>query len=154
MGSIDWDTELAQIEREFNRHHPNPATSQKSTPLPTSDRPAQGGGGYSAFAVWARLVLVVALAGSLAFWPYARDCGIGLYAFMGAGGMVVIGGIWVGACTWRSRMGFAHTLALVLMFAGIGAVGHQVLQRIGYARINPSDPPTWRCSAPGGQGLH
>jgi len=98
--------------------------------------------------VQARLVLVVVLAGAIVMWPYARECGPGLFAFMGAEAVIVVGGLWLVACTWRSRMAKTHGVALVLVLWGLMLIGHQILPRIGYAKSNPANPPRWWCVAP------
>jgi len=97
--------------------------------------------------VHARLLLVTVLAGAVVAWPYSRECGPGLFAFMGAEGMIVAGGLWLMACTWRSRMAKTHGVALVLVLWGLMLIGHQVLPRIGYAKTNPAKPARWVCAA-------
>jgi len=144
MGSINWNAELAKLEREFDGRPPKPTAGeirQHRAAQEKSDRQA------SELAVWARLVLVAALAGALGFWPYSRECGAGLYTFLGAGAMVVVGGAWVSTCTWRRRLALAHVLALALVLGGIGVVASQILPRVGYARVAPSNPVHWSCPA-------
>jgi len=145
MQKINWEIELAKLEREFDGRPPNPtrpSLAVQPAPRPgVSERAA-------ALAVWVRVVLVAALAGALAVWPYARSCGPGLFAFLGACAMIVLGGVWVSVCTWRSRMAFAHTLGFGLVLAGLVAVGLQVLPRIGYAKVDPGHPLQWVCPAP------
>jgi len=144
MSPINWDRELAKIEREFDGLPPEPRRPDPRVRLLVPEPgPAVDNG--SPIAVWARLTLVASLPAALAFWPYARECGLGLYAFLGAGAMIGVGGIWVASCTWRNRMGFAHSLALGLVLAGLVVVGMQVLPRVGYARVDPSHPPRWQC---------
>lgn len=144
MTSINWKSELAKLEREFNGQPPRPSTTEIRQQR-TAQAQAEKRG--SDLAVWARLVLVAALAGGLAFWPYARDCGAGLYTFIGAGAMVLFGGLWVATCTWRNRLAFAHVLALLLMLGGTAVIADQILPRIGYARVDPSNPARWSCPA-------
>jgi hypothetical protein len=96
--------------------------------------------------VWARLGLVFVLSASIVMWPYAAECGIGLWAYMGAEGTIVLGGLWVAICTWRQRMPGVHALALVLALWGLMLTGHQVLVRTGYADIDAANPPRWSCS--------
>jgi hypothetical protein len=144
MSSIDWNSELAKLEREFDGKPPKPTVAEIRKRRAAQERTAER---VSNSAVWARLVLVAALAGALGFWPYARECGAGLYTFMGAGAMVFLGGVWVVTCTWRNRLPYAHFLALVLMLAGMAVVAHQVLPRVGYAAVDRLDPPLWSCPA-------
>ncbi len=148
MSSINWNVELKKLEREFDGKPPAPARPSSAELRQQAAARRQVEDKAAALGVWARIILVAALAGSLGFWPYARECGPGLFTFMGAGTMVMIGGLWVAFCTWRNRMALAHTLALVMLLAGLIAVGHQVLPRVGYARIDPRNPPLWQCQAP------
>ncbi|NUO37564.1 MAG: hypothetical protein HOQ31_03065, partial [Gemmatimonadaceae bacterium] len=94
---------------------------------------------------WTRLLLVVALAAGLSFWPYARACGLGLYGFLGAECAVVIGGAWVAVYSWRRRAGRAHIASFVMLLVGIGMLGLEVLPRVGYAKTNPLQPAAWAC---------
>lgn len=144
MSSINWNVELAKLEREFDGRRPKPTAGeirQHRAVREQSDRRA------SNLAVWARLILVGALAGALGFWPYTRECGWGLYTFMGAAAMVLVGGVWVSICTWRHRLAIPHVLAFLLVLGGIGVVAHEVLPRVGYARVDPSRPLRWSCPA-------
>ena len=97
--------------------------------------------------VQARLLLVASLAGAIVLWPYSRECGPGLFTFIGAEAMIVSGGLWLVACTWRSRMAKTHGAALVLVLWGLMLIGHQVLPRIGYAKTDPAKPARWLCVA-------
>jgi len=144
MNSINWNAELARLEREFDGRPPRPTPTEIRMHRAVRE---QADKRAADLAVWARLVLVALLAAALGFWPYARECGAGLYTFIGAGAMVFAGGLWVATCTWHSRLAFTHVLALVLMLAGMAIVAHQVLPRVGYARVDPSNPPQWSCPA-------
>lgn len=145
MSGIDWDTELPKLEREFDGLPPRPTPAELRARRATPERSNEPA---TALGVWARLMLVAVLAGALGFWPYARDCGAGLFTFMGAGTMIAVGGVWVSVCTWRNRMALTHALALLLVLVGLAAVGHQVLPRIGYARSDPVNPQQWSCPSP------
>ena len=93
-----------------------------------------------------RVAIVVALAAAIVFWPYRRDCGVGLFTYLGAEGMVVAGGLWLMTCTWRHRMARMHGVALVTMLWGLMLVAHQVLPRVGYAKSDPASPSRWTCT--------
>ena len=148
MSDIDWKTELRKIEREFDGLPPEPSpaeirarrAAEQRTERRRKERAVRLG-------VQARLVLVVVLAGAIGLWPYPRDCGRGLFAFMGAEAMIVAGGLWVVAWTWRSRMAKTHGVALVLVLWGLMLIGHQVLPRIGYAKTDAGNPARWWCVA-------
>ena len=66
---------------------------------------------------------------------------------MGAEGMIVLGGLWVAACTWRWRLAKTHAAALLVVLCGIALLAAEVLPRVGYARTDPRDPPRWACVA-------
>ena len=95
-----------------------------------------------ALGVWARLVGVVILGAAMLYWPYARSCGLGLATYMASTTMVVVGGIWVTACTWITRMPRTHVAAMLVSLWGLGLLTFEVLPRIGYA----SAQATWMCS--------
>ena len=91
-------------------------------------------------------LLGAALCGAGVLWPYAQECGLGLYAYLGAESMIVVGGVWVAACTWRQRMAGLHAFALLVALWGLALTGHQVLARTGYVHIEGDRLPQWSCS--------
>jgi len=93
----------------------------------------------------ARLVLVAALGVALALWPYERECGSGLFGFLGVELMIVVGGAWVAFTTWRYRLPRMHTLSLFIILAGLGLFAAEVLPRVGYASVDPKHPPSFSC---------
>jgi hypothetical protein len=148
MSEVDWNTELRKIEREFDGLPPEPSPAELRARRAAEQRAQQRRKERAAkLGVHARLLLVTVLAGAVVAWPYSRECGPGLFAFMGAEGMIVAGGLWLMACTWRSRMAKTHGVALVLLLWGLMLIGHQVLPRIGYAKTNPAKPALWVCAA-------
>ena len=92
-------------------------------------------------ALWARLLLGVALGVAMTQWPYPRGCGVPLSGYLGAVAMVILAGGWIAVSSWRLRVGVVHTLALMLLFWGIVLAAEQALPRVGYA----SERATWRC---------
>jgi hypothetical protein len=84
---------------------------------------------------------VLALALALPVWPYARACGLGLLAYLGAVGVLVAAGAWAAANAWRHRRPVAHVLALGAIAWGVALAAREVLPRVGYARV----PATWTC---------
>lgn len=146
---VDWKTELRKIEREFEGLPPEPTAAQIRTARLAAERADQRRSERKTmWGVYGRLALVVALAGAIVLWPYRHACGPGLLAFMGAEGMIVAGGLWLMACTWRARMAKTHGAGLVLLLWGLMLIGHQVLPRIGYAKTDAVNPPQWRCGSP------
>jgi hypothetical protein len=129
----DWDKELAAIDRAIE-HAPAPA-APPATPVAAAS--LRG----SASRAWARVGLVLALAAALPFWPYPRDCGIGLVMFLGAVGILLIAGIWGAVVSWKHRRPVAHVLALAAVAWGAALTARELLPRVGYARVSA----TWTC---------
>ena len=147
MTEIDWTTELRKVDREFQGLPPEPTAEELREWRLADEREQRRRDELNGAAgAWTRLFLVVALAGALYFWPYARDCGVGLYGYLGAEGAVVLGGIWVGIYSWRRRAPRAHVVALVMMLCGATLIATEVLPRVGYANIDPTRPPAWSCA--------
>jgi hypothetical protein len=142
MAEIDWNTELRKIEREFNGLPPEPSPSQLRAQRAAEQRAQQKKTERSqTIGVWARLALIAGLGAGLGFWPYPRECGTGLFAYVAAEGLLVTGGLWVAVCTWRYRMPRMHILASAIVLGGLGLLELEVLPRIGYARANAA----WWC---------
>jgi hypothetical protein len=91
--------------------------------------------------VWARLVVVAILGVAILWWPYGRSCGLGLATYLVATAMIIVGGLWVVACTWTCRMARTHAIAMLVALWGAGLIAAEVLPRIGYAR----HPAAWLC---------
>ena len=153
MSEIDWNVELRKIEREYDGLPPEPSANalraRRAAELrerqEAAERIALVGG-------WARLVLVTTLAVALYWWPHARGCGLDLAAFLGAEAMVAVGGLWVAVFTWRHRLATGHTLALVLLIAGLARVAVQTLPRLGYATFAGVPADGWLCAAGSARG--
>lgn len=146
MSEINWKTELRKTEREFSGLPPEPTAEdirlwRIQEEADQRRRSALNG----AVGAWTRLLLVIALAAGLSFWPYARACGPGLYGFLSAECAVVIGGAWVAVYSWRRSAGRAHIAAFLILLVGIGMLALEVLPRVGYAKTNPLQPATWAC---------
>ncbi|HZE76769.1 MAG TPA: hypothetical protein VE091_15755 [Gemmatimonadales bacterium] len=136
----DWDKELAAIDRAMERQPQLPAgaarpevPSRSAAPVAAPPAGAPLARGAKATA-WLRVFLVLLLAGAMPFWPYGRGCGFGLFAYMAAAGVVVLGGAWAAVSTWHRRRPMAHVLALLVTLWGIGLLAAEVLPRVGYAR--------------------
>jgi hypothetical protein len=78
---------------------------------------------------------------ALTQWPYPHECGWRLGGYLGAVGMVVLSGAWVGFASWRLRSGVVQILAQVLFYWGVVLAAEQVLPRIGYA----AETASWAC---------
>jgi hypothetical protein len=100
------------------------------------------------FAVWARLGVVAALSAAMLWWPYPRTCGAGLAAYLGATSMILVGGLWVVACTWIVRMPRTHAFAMLVTLYGLGMITAEILPRVGYAKPDAAHPAIWACAEP------
>jgi membrane protein YdbS with pleckstrin-like domain len=146
MAQDDWSVQLKKIEREFEGLPPEPSPAFKKLQSEeerraqerTRQRAAMIGGG-------ARLVLVFALGVALALWPYERECGSGLLGFLGVEVVIVVGGLWVALTTWRYRLPKMHTLSLLIILTGLILIAAEVLPRVGYASVDPKNPPSFTC---------
>ncbi len=154
MSEIDWATELRKIEREYDGLPPEP-TPAELTRKRAAERREQERVRDSALRIgaWGRAALVVALATAINFWPYFRGCGVGLFAYVGAETMVVASGLWLVVWTWYGRMGRTHILAMAMVLWGLGLLAAETLPRVGYAQVDPQNPPSWFCAAPEGTSL-
>jgi hypothetical protein len=149
------------IEREVDRllaqlnqvgpgpaHHPGaprhgvkpPTARPRSTGVaPSTDALSHG----DVRALWWRVLLGVTLGVAMTQWPYPHGCGVALLGYLGAVGMVLLTGAWIGFASWKLRSGLTHILSLILLYWGIVLAAEQILPRIGYA----ADRASWRCSA-------
>jgi hypothetical protein len=94
-------------------------------------------------ALWARVLLGVALGGLMTQWPYPNECGPSLLLYLGAVATVMLTASWIAFASWKLRSAAAHIVSLILFFWGIVLAGEQVLPRIGYA----AERASWRCPA-------
>ena len=143
MAEIDWNTELRKIEREFNGLPPEPSPAQLRAQRAAEQRAQQKKTERAqAIGIWARLALIGGLGAGLAFWPYPRECGPGLMAYLAAEALILTGGLWVAIYTWRYRMPRLHLLASAIVLVGLGLLEIEVLPRVGYARATG----VWWCA--------
>jgi hypothetical protein len=147
MSEIDWKAELRKTEREYSGLPPEPTAEEiRLWRIEEEAEKRRRDALNGAVGAWTRLLLVIALAAGLSFWPYARACGPGLYGFLGAECAVVLGGAWVAVYSWRRRAGRAHMTSFIVLLVGVGMVALEVLPRVGYAKTNPLQPPAWACA--------
>ncbi len=138
----DWDKEMAEIDKVIAR---GPAPTGAAAPVPAA--PSSGrtlpapGGRKAALGTWFQVLLGGLLAAGMTQWPYSHGCGLWLFLYLGAAGVVVIAGLWGALSSWRRRMGLAHTMAMLVVLAGLVLVAREVLPRTGYARQSAS----WLC---------
>ena len=146
MADDDWSTKLKKIEREFQGLPPEPSPAFKKLQS-EEERRAQERAKQrvAAMGAGARLILVFALFGALAIWPYENDCGSGLFGYLGAEAAIVAGGLWVAFTTWRARLPKMHALSLLIILVGLVLIAAEVLPRTGYATVDPKHPPAFWC---------
>jgi hypothetical protein len=113
-------------------------SSFAARPLPRA-RPIKAP--MSSAAVWSCVGLGVLLGAALPQWPYAKACGWWLALYMAAVETVVVAGIWGARVSWKSRLGFAHTIAVLTIMWGLALTAQEVLPRAGYAKVRLA----WRC---------
>ena len=146
MSHIDWNTELRKIEREFSGLPPEPSQAQKQAKRAAEQRAQERKDMQSAFVgALLRMFVVAGLAVGLVFWPYARACGVGLFSYMGAEVLVLVGGVWTNTITWRARLSRLHILSLALVLWSLVALAADVAPRVGYARTSSGQPLPWAC---------
>jgi hypothetical protein len=142
----DWSTKLKKIEREFEGLPPEPSPAFKKMQS-EEERRAQERAQQRAAMIGAsaRLILVFMLFVALAIWPYANECGSGLFGYLGTKAVIVAGGLWVAFTTWRARLAKMHALSLMIVLVGLILIAVDVLPRIGYATVDPKNPPQLWC---------
>lgn len=149
MSEIDWNTELKKIERQFDGLPAEP-TAADLRARREADRETQRKREERALAFGAacRLAVVVTLAIAINFWPYARGCGFGLLAYLGAGTAVILGGLWAGVWTWRGRTAAMHAVAMIAVAWGLVLITTQLAPRAELGKTMSGASPAWWCPAP------
>ncbi|MBP2648946.1 MAG: putative rane protein [Gemmatimonadetes bacterium] len=141
-GPRDWDKDLAAVDKAIESWKATtPGTSPgsaKAAPVvvAAAKEPAKG-----AMATWLRVLLVLAFAIAVPFWPYPRGCGINLFLYLGVISLLVVAGLWGAASSWGRRLGNAHILSLLTVVWGLALLAAEVLPRIGYA----AHQARWMC---------
>jgi hypothetical protein len=142
----DWDAELKKIDRRLESISDEALLPAKNAPTPAARAEiVEKQRATTTLGVMARLILAVALGVGIAFWPYSARCGLGLFGYLGAVGVLMAAGVWSSIWTWRHRAARAHVLSLLLILWGgvLGAI--DILPRMGYAKPTPDHPAVWMC---------
>ena len=142
--STDQTAMAGDVDRLLRQLSPEAAAHVRPRPSPAPPRPQiarpRAPAGPTALGVWGRVALTTLAGGAMTQWPYAV-CGFPLAAYLAAIAVVLVAGVWAAHAAWRTGMGAAHVLAIVLLFTAAGLGALQVLPRLGYAPVET----TWRC---------
>jgi hypothetical protein len=144
----NWASQLKKIEREFDGLPPEPSLAAQKMQTEAERRAKEKAQQRAAMlGAGARLVLVFALGAAIVMWPYSRECGWGWFGYLGVEGVIVLGGLWVAATTWRGRLAKMHAFSLLVVLAGLVLIAAEILPRMGYAVTDPRHPPQMWCPA-------
>ena len=147
MSETDWNVELRRIEREYQGLPPERTRTQlrlqKIQEIATKERFSER---LALVGIWARLVLVAALTLSLFWWPYGRQCGMPLIAFLLSYATAIVGGVALAIRTWRDRMAWAFLASSVCVVFAWTIIAAHTLPRLGYSPAGGVSTG-WSCSA-------
>ena len=153
---MNWNTQRPQTARERDGFHPKGARAQRPRrPSKTEFRLAriqEISAKYafydrlSVIGVWTRLVLIGALTVALFWWPYGRDCGFGLVAFLGSNATAIVAGLALSARTWRDRTPWPFTGSLLFVALAWAVIALHTLPRLGYSGSGAA-VAGWYCAA-------
>lgn len=144
--SRNWDAEMKKIDKQLESISDEALLPAKTAATPAAKAHAeQKQATTSTLGVMIRLVLAAALGVGMAFWPYSVRCGVGLFGYLAATGLVMGAGIWTAVWTWRHRSSRGHVLSLLIMLWGALLGAREILPRIGYATPTEQHPAIWLC---------
>lgn len=157
MAERDWEKELAAIDRQIasvpDERLAAAASTRASPPGPGATRSAPAAApanrGARPWVIWMQVVITLAAAVSLWYWPWPARCGAPLMGFVAAAVGVAVMGLWTAVGTWRQRQGLAHTMALLVVVWGLVVAGRDVLPRVGYAIPTAEHGAQWSCTVQG-----
>ena len=140
-GPRDWDKDLAAVDKAIESWKAttpgtSPSSSKPAPVVAAAPEPRKG-----AMSTWLRVLLVLALAIAVPFWPYPRGCGINLFLYMGVISLLVVAGVWGATSSWGRRLANAHILSLLTVLWGLALLAVEILPRIGYA----AHAAAWMC---------
>lgn len=144
--SKNWDEELKKIDKQLESISDEALLPARNAPTPAAKAEAVSRqASTSTLGVMLRLVLSLLLGVGILFWPYGTRCGLPLFGYLAAAGLISITGIWSALWTWRHRSGRGHLMSLLLVLWGALIAANEVLPRIGYARPSEAHPAVWMC---------
>ena len=142
----DWDREMREVDKLLAKLPEADPTLGRGVPtIPVSPRPgmhpvgAPGGGrarGRDWLSTWFRVGLGLVLGIGMLAWPYTHGCGLKLVFYLIGATTVSVAGVWSAISSWKRRLGFAHTLSIILVLWGLVLAAREVLPRVGYAKTD------------------
>jgi hypothetical protein len=162
MTDRNWEQELAKIDKQLASVSDDQLRQQANAPragvpantsakpavaakAPVPVAPSKGVGSWFA---WLQLIVAIAAATGLWFWPWETRCGLNAVAFTAATGAVTLVGLWSAIGSWKHRQAYAHILSFAVMIWGLVLGAREVLPRVGYAIPSMARPAGWQCEAP------
>ncbi|BAH38209.1 MAG TPA: hypothetical protein DGD08_07180 [Gemmatimonas aurantiaca] len=162
MSNKNWDAELAKIDKQLasisdeqllatpaNAPAPGAAPTRgaptRSLPAGNAPAPAATVAAGRSWVSWVKVIIAVAAAAGMMFWPWPARCGGPLMGFTAATGVVALLGAWSAIGTWRHRLGLAHVASLLVTVWGLALGAREVLPRVGYAIPTEARAATWSC---------
>jgi hypothetical protein len=173
MSDRNWEAELAKIDKQLASISDEqlmataaPAPTKggvaakalpagKAAPAKgsaTMPAPSMTAGAGKPWVSWLKVLIAVAAAAGLMFWPWPGKCGAPLMGFTAATGAVALLGLWSAVGTWRHRLGWAHVASLLVTVWGVALGAREVLPRVGYAVPTAERGAGWSCPAGSTEG--
>ncbi len=141
-----WDEELKKIDKQLESVSDEALLPARNAPTPQARQEALAKQATTTtLGVALRLLLSVGLGVGMLFWPYSARCGLGLFGYLAATGVVALSGVWSSVWTWRHRSSKGHILSLLLILWGGVLAAVEVLPRTGYSLPTPDHPAVWLC---------
>ncbi|MBL8962297.1 MAG: hypothetical protein JNJ98_20710 [Gemmatimonadetes bacterium] len=144
--SKNWEEEMKKIDRQLESISDEALLPAKGAPTPAAKAVAvEKQASTKTLGVMLRLLLSLALGVGIVFWPYGTRCGLPLFGYLAAAGLISVTGVWSAIWTWRHRSARGHLVALGLVLWGALLAANEILPRVGYARPTEAHPAVWLC---------
>lgn len=144
--SKNWEEEMKKIDRQLESISDEALLPAKSATTPAAKAVAvEKQANTKTLGVMLRLLLSLALGVGIVFWPYGTRCGLPLFGYLAAAGLISVTGVWSAIWTWRHRSARGHLVALGLVLWGALLAANEILPRVGYARPTEAHPAVWLC---------
>jgi hypothetical protein len=147
VSDINWNVEFRKITRELDGLPPERTRTQvrleRIQQIVAKDRFNDR---LVVIGIWARLILIAALALSLFWWPYGRSCGFPLAAYLMSNAVVIVGGVALAVRGWRDHMVPVFVGSALCMAIAWTVLALNILPRVGYSPAGPISA-RWTCVA-------